>query len=102
MKTVQPDQGNLVLEVPVPSQVIPPIKGFEKNPPYEASYLRYSAISKSLSYQMEVIHQVDLSLLGIFLLACDPDLFWSNGFTLRQQLMGRKTEIFVCSFSSLL
>ncbi|KAJ7072377.1 glycosyltransferase family 2 protein [Mycena amicta] len=58
-------EGNLVVELDVPSRMVLP-----RNDP-EFLKTRYSAVT------------------------CDPDDFEANGFELRQNLMGRETELFI-------
>ncbi|KAG6814004.1 hypothetical protein H0H92_004497 [Tricholoma furcatifolium] len=60
-------QGNLVLDVPVPSNIIPA----GQNNVEEMSKMRYTAAT------------------------CDPDDFMSSRYTLRPYLMGRQTELFI-------
>ncbi|KAG6842397.1 Chitin synthase, class 2 [Blastosporella zonata] len=59
--------GNLVLDVPVPSNIIPA----GKKDVEEMSTMRYTAAT------------------------CDPDDFMSSRYTLRPYLMGRHTELFI-------
>ncbi|RCI01912.1 Chitin synthase, class 1 [Rhizopus stolonifer] len=61
-------RGNLVLECPVPTQYIKsvPIKDGK-----EFTHMRYTAAT------------------------CDPRDFVTEGYTLRQQLLGRQTELFI-------
>ncbi|TFK26808.1 chitin synthase 2 [Coprinopsis marcescibilis] len=67
IKKVFLTQGNLVLDVPVPSKIVPVGKeGVE-----EFSKMRYTAAT------------------------CDPDDFKSSRYTLRPYLMGRETELFI-------
>ncbi|KAF5385268.1 hypothetical protein D9615_001155 [Tricholomella constricta] len=60
-------QGNLVLDVPVPSNIIPA----GKQDVEEMSKMRYTAAT------------------------CDPDDFMSSRYSLRPYLMGRQTELFI-------
>ncbi|GLB35745.1 putative chitin synthase [Lyophyllum shimeji] len=60
-------QGNLVLDVPVPSNIIPA----GKHDVEEMSKMRYTAAT------------------------CDPDDFMSSQYSLRPYLMGRQTELFI-------
>ncbi|KAI9472177.1 MAG: chitin synthase 1 [Benjaminiella poitrasii] len=60
-------QGNLVLDCPIPSQLLEASARKEK----EFSMMRYSAVT------------------------CDPDDFVLNNYTLRPQLMNRQTELFI-------
>lgn len=67
VKQVQLFQGNLVLDVDVPTAIIPAGKqGAE-----EFSKLRYTAAT------------------------CDPDQFMTSRYSLRQYLWGRQTELFI-------
>ncbi|KAL1924501.1 uncharacterized protein VTP21DRAFT_4155 [Calcarisporiella thermophila] len=68
VKRVQLTDGNLVLDCPVPSRYLDgvPLKN-EK----EFTHMRYTAAT------------------------CDPNNFKSEGFSLRQPLMGRSTELFI-------
>jgi chitin synthase len=67
VRQVQLTQGNLVLDVPAPSNIVPGDKtGIE-----EFSKMRYTAAT------------------------CDPDDFMSSRYTLRPYLMGRQTELFI-------
>ena len=67
MRQVELQQGNLVLDMPVPSHIIP--KGIETKE--EMTTLRYTAAT------------------------CDPDEFMRSKYTLRPYLYGRKTELFI-------
>lgn len=67
VRQVQLFQGNLVLDVPVPSHIIPEGKLNVE----EMSKLRYTAAT------------------------CDPDDFMSSRYSLRPYLMGRETELFI-------
>ncbi|CAO3589611.1 unnamed protein product [Absidia cylindrospora] len=60
-------QGNLVLECPVPTQLLDQSARKEK----EFNQMRYTAVT------------------------CQPDDFPANGYTLRPRLMNRQTELFV-------
>src|SRR5690606_36654022 len=60
-------QGNLVVDVPVPSHIIP----VGKQDLEEFSKMRYTAAT------------------------CDPDDFKASRYTLRPYLMGRETELFI-------
>jgi chitin synthase len=66
MKRVPLTDGNLVLEFPVPPKLLLPYRGEP-----ETLRTRYTAVT------------------------CDPDDFAKNGYSLRQQLYGRRTEIFI-------
>lgn len=59
-------QGNLVLDVPVPSHIVT-----GNNKSEEMSMMRYTAAT------------------------CDPDDFMRKKYTLRPYLYGRQTEIFI-------
>ncbi len=74
VKQITLDRGNLVLEVPVPSHVIPPgnMPASVKSDSGEMHALRYSAVT------------------------CDPDLFASTNYTLRPAIYRRETELFIC------
>ncbi|KAL9548850.1 Chitin synthase, class 1 [Mucor bainieri] len=67
-KKVKLTRGNLVLDCPVPSRYLQsvPIKDTK-----EFTHMRYTAAT------------------------CDPKDFASEGYTLRQQLLGRETELFI-------
>ncbi|KAF9469704.1 chitin synthase [Collybia nuda] len=67
VRQVQLFQGNLVLDVQVPSHIVPA----GKQEVEEMSKMRYTAAT------------------------CDPDDFMSSRYSLRQYLMGRQTELFV-------
>lgn len=67
VRQVQLFQGNLVLDVPVPSHIVPS----GKHDLEEMSKLRYTAAT------------------------CDPDDFMSSRYSLRPYLMGRETELFI-------
>ena len=67
VRQVQLFQGNLVLDVPVPSHIVPA----GKHDVEEMSKLRYTAAT------------------------CDPDDFMSSRYSLRPYLMGRETELFI-------
>ena len=67
VKQVQLFRGNLVLDVPVPSNITPAGKGDIE----EFSKIRYTAAT------------------------CDPDDFMSSRYSLRQYLSGRDTELFI-------
>ncbi|KZT30962.1 glycosyltransferase family 2 protein [Neolentinus lepideus HHB14362 ss-1] len=60
-------QGNLILDVPVPSHIVP--AGQDKNE--EMSMMRYTAAT------------------------CDPDEFMRSKYSLRPYLYGRQTELFI-------
>jgi len=60
-------QGNLVLDVPVPSNIVPA----GKHDVEEMSKMRYTAAT------------------------CDPDDFMASRYSLRPYLMGRQTELFI-------
>lgn len=67
VRQVELYQGNLVLDVPVPSHIVPPAgKGQE-----EMTTMRYTAAT------------------------CDPDDFMRSKYSLRPYLYGRKTELFI-------
>jgi hypothetical protein len=70
IKQIPLSNGNLIMDVPVPKEVIPSTKGLGIDTD-EMDKLRYSAAT------------------------CDPDEFMARKFTLRQYLNGRKTELFV-------
>ncbi|KAI8341591.1 chitin synthase 1 [Choanephora cucurbitarum] len=67
-KYVKLTQGNLILDCPVPTSYLEnvPIKEGK-----EFTYMRYTAVT------------------------CDPKEFLNEGYTLRQQLMRRETELFI-------
>lgn len=67
VRQVELYQGNLVLDVAVPSHIIP--KGSERNE--EMSKMRYTAAT------------------------CDPDDFMRSKYSLRPYLYGRRTELFI-------
>jgi chitin synthase len=67
VRQVQLFHGNLVLDVPVPSHIVPA----GKQDVEEMSKLRYTAAT------------------------CDPDDFMSSRYSLRPYLMGRETELFI-------
>lgn len=67
VRKVELTQGNLVLDVAVPSNIIPP--GQQDNE--EMAKMRYTAAT------------------------CDPDEFLSSRYTLRPYLLGRHTELFI-------
>ncbi|TFK56805.1 chitin synthase 2 [Heliocybe sulcata] len=67
VRKVALQQGNLVLDMPVPSGIVP--AGQEKNE--EMSTMRYTAAT------------------------CDPDEFMRSKYSLRPYLYGRKTELFI-------
>lgn len=67
VKQVQLVRGNLVLDVPVPTHIVPA----GKNDVEEFSKMRYTAAT------------------------CDPDDFMSTRYSLRQYLWGRETELFI-------
>lgn len=66
-KRVSLTNGNLVVDIPVPPNLVLPRKG-----DLEVMKMRYTAVT------------------------CDPDEFERNGFFLRQNESGRKTELFIC------
>ncbi|KAL7415762.1 glycosyltransferase family 2 protein [Mrakia frigida] len=66
VRQIELKEGNLVLDVPVPAQIVPP-----GNKSEEMNKMRYTAAT------------------------CDPDDFQSSKYTLRPFLYGRKTELFV-------
>ncbi|KAK8854660.1 hypothetical protein IAR55_003399 [Kwoniella newhampshirensis] len=70
VKQIPLHNGNLVMDVPVPKEVVPTTKGLGVMDG-EMDSLRYSAAT------------------------CDPDEFMARKFTLRQYLYGRKTELFI-------
>lgn len=61
-------QGNLVLNVPVPDRVL---QNQDNHTDEEFKYMRYTAVT------------------------CNPDDFFSRGFSLRQQEWNRHTELFI-------
>ena len=67
VRHVELQQGNLVLDMQVPSHIVP--KSMDNSE--EMTKLRYTAAT------------------------CDPDDFMRNKYTLRPYLMGRKTELFI-------
>ena len=67
VKKVQLFQGNLVLDVDVPSSIVPAGKQSLE----EFTKMRYTAAT------------------------CDPDDFMSSRYSLRQYLWGRQTELFI-------
>ncbi|KZV84311.1 chitin synthase [Exidia glandulosa HHB12029] len=66
VRQVELQQGNLVIDVPVPGHIVPPGQKSE-----EMTTMRYTAAT------------------------CDPDEFMRQKYSLRQYLYGRKTEIFI-------
>jgi chitin synthase len=66
VRQVELQQGNLVIDVPVPGHIVPPNQKSE-----EMTTMRYTACT------------------------CDPDDFMKSKYSLRPYLYGRKTEIFV-------
>lgn len=66
VRQVELQQGNLILDMPVPSTIIPAGKSQE-----EFTHLRYTACT------------------------CDPDEFVASKYSLRPFLLGRKTELFI-------
>jgi chitin synthase len=66
-KRVPLTNGNLVLDLPVPPKLVLPRAGHP-----EVMKTRYTAVT------------------------CDPDDFEKNGHFLRQNQMGRRTELFIC------
>lgn len=70
VKQIPLQNGNLIMDVPVPKGVIPSSQGLGTEPG-EMDTLRYTAAT------------------------CDPDDFLNRKFTLRQYLWGRQTELFV-------
>ncbi|CEL57272.1 chitin synthase [Rhizoctonia solani AG-1 IB] len=66
VRHVELQQGNLVLDMPVPTTIVPDGCTAE-----EQTHMRYTAVT------------------------CDPDDFASSKYTLRPYLMGRKTELFI-------
>jgi len=67
VRQVQLTQGNLVLDVPAPSNIVPADKANIE----EFSKMRYTAAT------------------------CDPDDFMAKRYTLRPYLLGRQTELFI-------
>lgn len=67
VKQVELQKGNLVIDVPVPSHIVPRNGGVSD----EMSNMRYTAAT------------------------CDPDDFMRQKYSLRPYLYGRKTEIFI-------
>ena len=67
VRQVALQEGNLVLDMPVPSHIVP--KSLDNAE--EFTKLRYTAAT------------------------CDPDDFMRNKYTLRPYLMGRRTELFI-------
>ncbi|KAJ6499356.1 chitin synthase [Mycena sanguinolenta] len=65
-KRVRLTNGNLVIDLDVPPKLVLPRRG-----EYETMKTRYSAVT------------------------CDPDEFEERGFCLRQNLIGRRTELFI-------
>lgn len=65
-KRVRLTNGNLVVDLDVPPKLVLPRRGEP-----ETTKTRYTAVT------------------------CDPDEFEKNGFCLRQNLMGRRTELFI-------
>jgi chitin synthase len=72
VKQIPLHNGNLIMDVPVPKEVVPTTKGLGLEQE-EMDKMRYSAAT------------------------CDPDDFMASKFSLRQYLYGRKTELFVSS-----
>jgi chitin synthase len=70
VKQIPLHNGNLIMDVPVPKEVIPTTKGLGLEQD-EMDKMRYSAAT------------------------CDPDDYMASKFSLRQYLYGRKTELFV-------
>jgi chitin synthase len=69
VRQVKLHDGNLVIEVPVPNQIVPAdLTGQERD---EMTKMRYTAAT------------------------CDPDQFMSSRYSLRPYLMGRHTELFI-------
>ncbi|KAF8748992.1 Chitin synthase [Rhizoctonia solani] len=66
VRHVELQQGNLVLDMPVPTAIVP-----EGCTAEEQTHMRYTAVT------------------------CDPDEFSSSKYSLRPYLMGRKTELFI-------
>ncbi|KAI8368471.1 chitin synthase 1 [Blakeslea trispora] len=67
-KNVKLTRGNLILDCPVPTSYLKNVSIKEGK---EFTYMRYTAVT------------------------CDPKNFVSEGYTLRQQLMKRETELFI-------
>ena len=67
VRHVELQQGNLVLDMDVPSHIVP--RNLDKTE--EMTKLRYTAAT------------------------CDPDDFMRNKYSLRPYLMGRRTELFI-------
>ncbi len=67
VRQVELQKGNLVIEVPVPSHMVPRNGGASD----EMSNMRYTAAT------------------------CDPDDFMREKYSLRPYLYGRKTELFI-------
>jgi chitin synthase len=67
-RKVKLTRGNLVLECPVPTTYL---KGLPYQEGKEFTHMRYTGAT------------------------CDPKDFVSEGYTLRQQMMNRKTELFI-------
>lgn len=65
---MQLTSGNLVLDCPVPTKYL---EAVPKRDGKEFTHMRYTAAT------------------------CDPSEFGSQGYTLRQALMGRQTELFI-------
>ncbi|QRV79426.1 chitin synthase [Ceratobasidium sp. AG-Ba] len=65
-KRVALTEGNLVINLPIPERLVLPKRGSE-----EMMFTRYTAVT------------------------CDPDDFEANHFSLRQNLYGRSTELFI-------
>ncbi|RSH88864.1 Chitin synthase, class 2 [Saitozyma podzolica] len=70
VKQIPLHNGNLIMDVPVPKEVIPTTKGLGLEQD-EMDKMRYSAAT------------------------CDPDDYMASKFSLRQYLYGRKTELFI-------
>ncbi|KAG8679400.1 Chitin synthase, class 2, partial [Ceratobasidium sp. 395] len=66
VRRIELQQGNLVLDMPVPSAIVPPGVTAE-----EQTHMRYTAAT------------------------CDPDEFASSRYSLRPYLMNRQTELFI-------
>ena len=67
-RRVQLTNGNLIIDLPVPSKLILPLRKSDK----ETGFARYTAVT------------------------CDPDDFEQRGFFLRQNESNRATELFIC------
>jgi Chitin synthase N-terminal len=67
-RRVQLTGGNLVLDCPVPNKYLEAVPNRDAK---EFTHMRYTAAT------------------------CDPSEFASQGYTLRQHLLGRKTELFI-------